>query len=679
MLVSICRRGKCVNIFRHHDKSFATHLCALIMSIVSPSFTYCTVKAFTDVAESRSSGFSQAVYVGTGENADRSVVYKAKHNDATTEKDVLALPFDWFERPEYQYSDRSMPMQKYVGEIELVEFLNEYEDAHCMYWAPGKYQHEICAANVDWYDDAVFLIDGVLYKQSFETMEMPAGVETAPFYHFQEWKRTYRSAQIASMRSRNCDIAGWALMKEGAVPLPWLSDDKHNKNSKPADRIKSEVLPTLTFCLQSSRNERPPYSSVCDRSITWQDEKNVRILSSGGNWDNANMETDISLALTLQITSFQAAEEKTFHRILDVAEANINSWSSMPSVLIIHVSGVSGNVEKTLEKRLLDRVSGSRTFVETLVAAIFTPGNAAVSRKALLNMASAVCPTRWVVGGLELERGLIISSETPLFAKRAADIYNDSRGTIFMVPALASSTPLDGRNELRSVNFSEFELHKDSITHQLAIYDCISDCLSDVDEDSFISKTIYELWMAAVGAEILLRKENVNRENFETALNKFELFLIDMLSPDKFSEFIDLNISPIIMIDNMGPFPGMITKEIALEVDELAGAVCYNGLRFAQLLALGYNLKVLPGAFALSDPISRSAARGYAAQFGDGPFENICDEAEGQQLDASRCNGCLISSDDYDLVEYIALEEIRRPIKASLLWNDAYVQRERIK
>eukprot|EP00814_Leptocylindrus_danicus_P021958 CAMPEP_0116023296 /NCGR_PEP_ID=MMETSP0321-20121206/11512_1 /TAXON_ID=163516 /ORGANISM="Leptocylindrus danicus var. danicus, Strain B650" /LENGTH=124 /DNA_ID=CAMNT_0003494559 /DNA_START=153 /DNA_END=527 /DNA_ORIENTATION=- len=124
----------------------------------------------------------------------------------------------------------------------------------------------------------------------------------------------------------------------------------------------------------------------------------------------------------------------------------------------------------------------------------------------------------------------------------------------------------------------------------------------------------------------------------------------------------------------MSPLSGMSTKEIALEVDELVGTVCYNELRLAQLLALGYKLKILTGAFVLSDPISRSAARGYVAQVSNNePFDNECDEVKDQQLDTSRCDGCLLSSDNADLIEYLVMEEIRRPIKASLLWNDASI------
>jgi hypothetical protein len=52
----------------------------------------------------------------------------------------------------------------------------------------------------------------------------------------------------------------------------------------------------------------------------------------------------------------------------------------------------------------------------TIVAIVTTKDHPNVSRKALMNMATYIAPTRYVVSGLEVERGLLLSNEASVYA-----------------------------------------------------------------------------------------------------------------------------------------------------------------------------------------------------------------------------------------------------------------------
>ena len=120
-----------------------------------------------------------------------------------------------------------------VGELSPVQ---SYRDAGkdagkrgCMFWAPVTYQKDICAVGVS-ASDTLQLVEGKLYKQKYDMHEFPGGAASAPFFHFQEWKRKFRNGQFNVIES-GLDGA-YLLRKEGLSRIPSHSDVDFSDLSK---------------------------------------------------------------------------------------------------------------------------------------------------------------------------------------------------------------------------------------------------------------------------------------------------------------------------------------------------------------------------------------------------------------------------------------------------------------
>jgi hypothetical protein len=138
-------------------------------------------------------------------------------------------------------------------------------------------------------------------------------------------------------------------------------------------------------------------------------------------------------------------------------------------------------------------------------------------------------------------------------------------------------------------------------------------------------------------------------------LDKIQLGLMNLLTEQHQYSLYSSDNSPILLFDNLGPRNGMLTHEMAREVDELGGKLCYNSLRLAQMATLGYHVNVLAGAFAISTPVTRSV---------------IGDPSIGAP-GVSRCDGCFFFSDEdeEEILESISLDERMRPAKIRILWE----------
>ena len=91
----------------------------------------------------------------------------------------------------------------------------------------------------------------------------------------------------------------------------------------------------------------------------------------------------------------------------------------------------------------------------------------------------------------------------------------------------------------------------------------------------------------------------------------------------------------------------MMTLDLAAEVEDLRGKRCYNLLRMAQLAVLGYNINVLPGAFAASYPKTRAA---------------LC------MKDKTQPCGCELESEA--TIKQLLIDEVKRPAKIAVLMNE---------
>jgi hypothetical protein len=143
-----------------------------------------------------------------------------------------------------------------------------------------------------------------------------------------------------------------------------------------------------------------------------------------------NTSFDVTLALTLQITAGQAIGN--LDAILDVAIANVEAWHHQPCVLVVHVGGATVSITDRVRHRLQSIFHDG-----CLIALVALERSDFVSRKALMNMAADAAPTRWVLSGIELERGLVISSDASTFCRRRAKIHEHHRGQVLILPQFA--------------------------------------------------------------------------------------------------------------------------------------------------------------------------------------------------------------------------------------------------
>ena len=397
-----------------------------------------TVKALTDAEAD--SAILHGLYVGLGQNSDRSVVWTAGVEEGDGQR-LLNLPVNWFEDKEiaYGYTDVKNPLQWEVGERTKVRsYRDEYgangEFQKCMYWAPKTYQRDICVKDVHWFDHTVMLINGQLYNQKIETYAFPNRVVSYPFFHYQEWKRYFRRGQLRAVEGKASvkDLAGWVISEDGALPIPKSSSsgdlalDVPTRLSNWIDARSvgvdtesgaSTSLPSRKYCLRFSPHKVGGAKSraiACDEPVSWRDERQVIVQHAGDEWsDWKNAATDVTLALTVQYVrpeDEESDDDSVLNGLLDTAGSNIAVWSGQPSILLIHAAGAT----RDIAERVHERYRSDPNMKHSLVAAIFSENALAVSRNALLNMASEAAWTRWVVTGLEVERGLVLSKESLL-------------------------------------------------------------------------------------------------------------------------------------------------------------------------------------------------------------------------------------------------------------------------
>ena len=118
------------------------------------------------------------------------------------------------------------------------------------------------------------------------------------------------------------------------------------------------------------------------------------------------------------------------------------------------------------------------------------------------------------------------------------------------------------------------------------------------------------------------------------------------------------------MTDSLGPVDGSITSQLLPAAEELAGSRCYNALRLSQLVMLGYNVKVLPGAFAMS---TKSTRNSVCTREQDDKADTGA-TVDGKKL-GSRCSSCYMYDSD-DVLRGVAMDERARIAEAAVLWRE---------
>jgi hypothetical protein len=326
---------------------------------------------------------------------------------------------------------------------------------------------------------------------------------------------------------------------------------------------------------------------------------------------------------------------------------------------VVHITGA------TLESISIVRNRFAQLETDAaLVAMISQEEVNLASRKALLNMAGDAAPTRWVVSGLEIERGLVLSNEASALAYRQAKIHGDSTGIVLVIPQFAIDDKVDNGILGKSFNdLAEMRRTGEPVVYGPDEYDV--KCPGD-EENKEVDKLLrpaHKLWWKLSTKETAkdhVPYDDSSYRELALALDDLQLSFTKLLAKENEIELVSLDSSPILMTDSIGPHKGMRTSELAREVEEFAGKKCYNGLRLAQLAALGYSMHVMTGAFAISTSSSRHESSG-----------RVVENATG----SSRCDSCFMFDHAHEsILHYITTDERVRPAKASILWNDIQMQ-----
>jgi hypothetical protein len=613
-------------------------------------------KAWTDV-ETSDTVFSHGLYLTRDLATQRHVIYKAPR----TQNGKMLAPLSnsppyWFEALDPLYQDRQQPLHKDVGELEPLTLPNDPE-AKCLYWARQTHQSKICLdVKIVNSNHNIIWRDGQLYKQEIQKEILASEVVTAPFFHFQEWKRSYRSSQLAPMHLSS-RAATFILIGNGVIPL------YHRGLLPPTTTVPSPLgiplrqwkgeqtqLPKKHYCLVTVIEPHPDHAA-CQAAVSWQDPSTgVEILSNAPAWSAANVESDVTLTLTLQITSQQWQDPAILQLAMDRLVDNMQRWRGTPCVVLVHVAQNQANALSYVRQRF-----ASMAPLDHALVALILPvqdGIEFVSRRALLNMAIDAVPTRWFMSGLEVERGLTLSTEAVFFTHKAIQSYSTTQGTIMWLPqfALASGTLDVSLSDLAS-------LHEQG---QVKLPEFFKEAC-DEPEGEHLNMTNSIWWnytRELIGPANQPVDQDVVIQQAQDLVNLDEwLVRIMMEDTDNLESIYYLDESPILLTDNRGPLEGAWTHELVREAEELAGRRCYNGMRLGQLAALGYHFDVVPGAFALSTHDSSH-----------GLLHNIANV--NATATPSRCRGCYVYRGHYLLADEIADSDILRSVKTAITWHE---------
>ena len=502
------------------------------------------------------------------------------------------------------------------------------------------------------------------------------------------------------------------------------------------------------FCLYSSPKGYPKAATVCKVTASWpqpgidytstllDDSASVTILRSPAAeslrsqtkvrgyrnkihsskmskswWDERLIDAnnDVTLTLTLQITSAHMKEKTLVQSLLRIADSNIFIWgSNQPCILLIQVdSSNEEDIEQFTQTIQLIKdtfapppsdipSSSSVHHLKNTLVAIIDTYEPSVSRKGLLNMATFAAPTRWIVSGLELERGLILSKEASIYATREAKVHADIPGHVWVIPQFAStkedSSTIANTNEVYRSIYSSVGAEllptirgKQTMISNLSEYDCIKCAdnvaieddgaddgvddaakpnrrrLMDGSSKKNVESLLEGLWWDLSIADVYGTPGGFNGDASRASLvamakvhDNIEVSLVSLLDHTaehvKYLRYFDK--SPILLIDRLGPKKEMMTLDLAPEVEDFGGGKCFHLLRLAQLAALGYKVTALPGAFAASYPKTREA---------------LCTDSFQKSSPLQQCD-CELDSEA--TIKEILIDEVKKSAKVAVLMNE---------
>jgi hypothetical protein len=636
------------------------------------SFVSTAVKAWSDVVKFNSEA-SPGIYLSRSSSSpDHHVLVRLNDRGIREEQQdansVPMLPPDWFEYDSV-YQDYTQDLHEPTSEMLPIESDDITDDCR-LGWIQPEYRAKICVPpSVPVTNQTnLFWIKGKRYMQHFQLREFGKApfYTTAPYFHFMSLKRNFRENQFAPVLDSS--LQSIILTPEGGIPLLGPMEIEETTEHAPAvgGRLASPLgvamhdwgncttrkdcsvrtmLPDASYCFSGVTLPKRKYGIKCSDRVSWRNSDRVVLLSQGPEWKTVSIEEDVTLALTVQIEV--AKSRDSLSQWVELVLENLRHWVGAPAVVVIHLSVEAGTTSDHAIKSLEKTFSKHPLAKKALVAVVLSSPGVIVSRKALLNMAIDAAPTRWYLSGVEVERGLVISSSAKTEAYRAVQPKEDENqeSRVFFIPQFGLNSSLlstnatipnliaaKGRDMMRRP--SEF------------------DKKCNRDENSTVLRTFdlpYQQWWGHYSFTSWLSQRSTG--GLDSSLTG--------LLTDK-DRLFDFEESPILLVDNQGPRQGLWTHSLVREVEEFSGRRCFNALRMAELAGLGYSFSVLHGAFAVSTPSTREVAL-----FARDPSLHGYWKCEGCFLFNGKGSGML------DMLDEIASAEMKRPEKVRMLWNKA--------
>ena len=720
---------------KYHVESAEGCYSAVLLNQTNISIKF-AVKAWTDIYAD-DTAYTHGVAISQSPISGRQILYKLQQGGERNEKSrerFYKLRSSWFENDDLMYNkDRSVDLQRPTGERIRLDDPYDNDSASspssnkekkkkpCMYWALEKYQSKLCLKDgIVSSNDTVYYINGVLYKQSYENIhifpnELDDQIISAPLFHFQEWKRSYRNEQLtpiyasllssstaSSLLNTDNDINTFLLTPNGVIPMisssfqNSLTNEKTDKKNASTKSVVSSPLsvldmntwssamhlPLSTYCIRS-RLDGSKRRTKCDTAISYHDDKgHLTILSHAPEWTNVNTEADVTLVLTLQFLASWDIDrnEVLVQNVIDNAKLNIDRWYGQPCVLVISLP--NSLYEKTTNylRRQFDIETNSNfgsCFIVNFSHDQVQEHNDAdtISRKALLNMAIDVVPTRWYVSGIELERGLVISMDTSYMAHRTAVTYSSLRGNIFMIPQFGIiDTMAEKDSDNENVHADGFKSSFDELLRLKRSgkvrplgEEWDSDCSDHEESLDELTKRIDDIWMAEslllIGSLTSDIDPNDVNAKLIRGIDSLQQYLLQMALDGMDENYEDTemytyNESPILLTDNLGPYDGIRTSEVVREVEAFASIRCYNSVRLSQMIMMNYTLNMLPMAFVSK---SSHATIMYSEM-----------KKQQQHILTKRCPAMCTNflDDDEEILFEIARSETKRAAMTAIVWAE---------
>jgi len=494
----------------------------------------------------------------------------------------------WFQKDRWE----NKTLQWEVGSLEPVQFNSNH--FNCMYWVPRNYQSNLCATNVK-SADTIFLLNGFLFKRQYKEAYFPRGAKSKAFFHFQSWKRNYRSWQLAPFRRNFLSIfndgfeesqLGWILFPEGGLPL--LSENSKDINQVMNDNevfVPSEgLLPKRTFCLKRIKNTSTYH---CDRGLSWKQADDFKIFSNYDRSTKINFNHSVTIVFTLHLKETNINDAKNLKSKFDSLEANIMSWGQDPVVVLLELNSTAELVLNLVIKKtvqILER--GGPTLIGLLISN--TP-NFISDSYSFSYIAEEASLTRWTISGFELKDGIILSKETSFFAKRAAMAYKNLPGNIFFIPHLDGryySSPNRTLDSILFLNEGKLEETSSFVRRDLKFQDYES--------------LFKEMWWTMTRREITMRKRindiALNHEIGVKIMDIMKDLLIQFTQTEDLHVFLFGEENMGLMIDSFGP-SFVPAHTILPPMSDLSCQKCIRVIRIAQLSIIGYKILPLAAAF----------------------------------------------------------------------------------